>query len=248
MCTGLGVRSPPEIRLRALCLSFPESEEQGTHSAFAAQTCCAFASCSCCCAAGMGGGGGRNGVGGGASSPLPSSRQGIFRICFPGEAQAEQSCCRTPQRIWFPSPHCKNLLLLSNTLLQIRSGLHGFYLVTLRIQPWLMTENAPGFTPTPLNPPLLANPPPPAPSHRQGFLAGSALGLISCSPSMAPGPLAQGWLLPQLPSPRLSSAVLACRRFLGPSSASHQAAEAAAALGAGRLKFPFLHPQNQFTA
>lgn len=142
MCTGLGLQSPPESCLSALCLSFPESEEQGTHSAFAAQTRCAFASRSCHCA-------------GGASSPLPSSRQGILGICFPGEAQSKQSCCRTPQRIWFPSPHCKNLLLLSNTLLQIRSGLHGFYLVTLGIRPWLMTENTPGFT---------LPPPPPRPA------------------------------------------------------------------------------------
>lgn len=102
--------------------------------------------------------------------------------------------------------------------------------------------------PAPLNPPLLANPPPPAPIQQQGFLASSALGLISCSPSMAPSPWAQGWLPPQLPSPRPSNAVLACCRFLGPSSTSHQAAEAAVALAAGRLKFPCPHPQNQFTA
>lgn len=107
--------------------------------------------------------------GGGASSPLPSSRQGILGICFPGEAQSKQSCCRTPQRIWFPSPHCKNLLLLSNTLLQIRSGLHGFYLVTLGIRPWLMTENAPGFTlPTPPKSTFAGQPSPSSPHPATG--------------------------------------------------------------------------------
>lgn len=38
---------------------------------------------------------------------------------------------RTPLRMWFPSPCCKNLLLLSNTLLQICSGFQGFCSVTL---------------------------------------------------------------------------------------------------------------------
>lgn len=32
----------------------------------------------------------------------------------------------TPRRIWFLSPHCKNLLLLSKTPLQIHSGLWSF--------------------------------------------------------------------------------------------------------------------------
>lgn len=134
-CTGLGCQTPPPAScLTAPHLSFPGPEEQGAQHAFAAQTRCTFASCSHCCA-------------GGIPQPALSSRRGICGICFPSEAQAKQSCCRTPRRIWFPSPHCKNLLLLSNTLLKIHSGLWGFCSVTLRIQPWLTMENTPGFGP-----------------------------------------------------------------------------------------------------
>jgi len=131
---------------------------------------------------------------GGSHSLLPSSRRGICGICFPSKAQAKQSRCRTPQRIWFPSPRCKSLLLLSNTLLQIRSGLQGFRSVTLRIRPQLTTENAPGFSPP--KSVFAGQTPLPAPCHRGGFPAGSAFSLASRSPSVAPSPLAHGCLAP----------------------------------------------------
>ena len=220
-CTELGLQSPPASCLAAPCLSFPGSEQWGTRRAFAAQICRAFASCSHHCT-------------GGSHSPLPSSRRGICGICFPGEAQAKQSRCRTPRRIWFPSPCCKNLLLLSSTLLQIRSGLRGFCSVMLQIQPWLTTENAPGFGPPKSN--FAGQTPPPAPRCRGGFPASSAFSLAFRSPSAAPSPLAQGCLPPQLPSPGPSSAVPACRGFLGPTSTSRRAAGAAAALGAGKVR------------
>lgn len=86
----------------------------------------------------------------------------------------------------------------------------------------------------PLNTPLLAKPPPPASHCRGGFPAGSAFSLASCSPSVAPSPLAPGSLPSQLPLHGPSSTVLACHRFLCPASMSRQAAGAAAALGAGK--------------
>lgn len=133
-------------------------------------------------------------------SLLPSSRRGICGICFPGEAQAKQSHCRTPQRIWFPSPRCKNLLLLSNTLLQIRSGLQSFRLATLRIQPWLTMENAPGFSPP--KSAFAGQNPPPAPLDAEG---GFLLALPSASPPAPPPRPPAPWLravsLPGSPCP-----------------------------------------------
>lgn len=120
MCTGLGLHTSPESCLTAPCLSFPLELAQKSEGASLplqhkhTPCLCILLWMPCW---------GRVGNHTACSSP------GKEFVGFSSPVKLKQS--KTPLRIWFPSPSCKNLLLLSNTLLQIYSGFQSFCSVTL---------------------------------------------------------------------------------------------------------------------